>query len=165
MPRSLPRVLAWSDLHGVDSHGISMIPHNDELRRKGRVRMDARTRIVSQTPVSTVGDGGGGLGHVPAHFAMSTVIAKAKIVGMAAAVVRGSAHFRCGGVLHTDGRKRRSRRHGLHISFEHPGGADVRQAGAAWHRSLVVRGPSADGPADMATTTLAAARIRNNANE
>jgi LDH2 family malate/lactate/ureidoglycolate dehydrogenase len=52
-------VLAWSDLHGIDSHGISMIPRYDELRRKGRVRMDARPRIVSQTPVSAVVDGGG----------------------------------------------------------------------------------------------------------
>ena len=86
-------VLAWSDLHGIDSHGISMIPRYDELRRKGRVRMDARPRIVGQTPVSAVLYGGGGLGHVPAHFAMSTVIDKAKIVGMAAAVVRGSAAF------------------------------------------------------------------------
>ena len=63
-------IMAWSDLHGVDSHGISMIPRYDELRRNGRVRMDARPRIVSQTPVSAVVDGGGGLGHVPAHFAM-----------------------------------------------------------------------------------------------
>ena len=90
-------VLAWSDLHGVDSHGISMIPRYDELRRKSRVRMDARPRIVSQTPVSAVVDGGGGLGHVPAHFAMSTVIAKAKTAGMAAAVVRASAHFGAAG--------------------------------------------------------------------
>ena len=33
-------VLAWSDLHGVDSHGISMIPRYDELRRKGRFVFD-----------------------------------------------------------------------------------------------------------------------------
>ena len=64
-------VLSWSDLHGVDSHGISMIPGYDTLRRNGRARMDARPRIVSETPVSVVVDGGGGLGHVPAHFAMS----------------------------------------------------------------------------------------------
>src|SRR3974390_1466679 len=69
---------AWSDLHGIGSHGISMIPRYDALRRGGRVRMDARPRIVSQTPVSAVVDAGGGLGHVPAHFAMSTAIAKAK---------------------------------------------------------------------------------------
>jgi LDH2 family malate/lactate/ureidoglycolate dehydrogenase len=90
-------VLAWSDLHGIDSHGISMMPRYDALRRSGRVRMDARPRIVSQTPVSVVVDGGGGLGHVPAHFCMLTVIDKAKTVGIAAAVVRGSAHFGAAG--------------------------------------------------------------------
>ena len=29
-------VLSWADLHGVDSHGISMIPGYDRLRRNGR---------------------------------------------------------------------------------------------------------------------------------
>jgi LDH2 family malate/lactate/ureidoglycolate dehydrogenase len=66
-------IMAWSDLHGVDSHGISMIPGYDVLRRNGRVRMEARPRIVSETPVSAVVDGGGGLGHVPAHFAMTRI--------------------------------------------------------------------------------------------
>ena len=35
-------VLAWSDLHGVDSHGISMMPRYDERRRSGRVRTRGR---------------------------------------------------------------------------------------------------------------------------
>src|SRR5208337_3963421 len=86
-------VLSWADLHGVDSHGISMIPRYDQLRRGGRVRMDARPTILQQTPVSAVVDGGGGLGHVPSHFAMSVAIDKAKQSGMAIAVVRNSAHF------------------------------------------------------------------------
>ena len=29
-------ILSWADLHGVDSHGISMIPGYDRLRRAGR---------------------------------------------------------------------------------------------------------------------------------
>src|SRR3981189_751250 len=86
-------ILSWADLHGVDSHGISMIPGYDGLRRSGRAKMDARPRIVRETPVSAVVDGGGGLGHVPAHFAMSTAITKARKSGMAAVVVYGSAHF------------------------------------------------------------------------
>ena len=45
-------------------------PGYDRLRRSGRAKMDARPRIVRETPVSAVVDGGGGLGHVPAHFAM-----------------------------------------------------------------------------------------------
>ena len=86
-------VLSWSDLHGVDSHGISMIPGYDRLRREGRARMDARPSIATETPVSAVVDGGGGLGHVPGHFAMSVAIEKAKAIGMATVVVRNSAHF------------------------------------------------------------------------
>ena len=35
-------ILSWADLHGVDSHGISMIPGYDGLRRSGRAKMDAR---------------------------------------------------------------------------------------------------------------------------
>ena len=90
-------VLSWADLHGVDSHGISMIPGYDTLRRNGRAKMDVRPRIVTETPVSAVVDGGGGLGHVPAHFGMSTAISKARTVGMAAVVVRASAHFGAAG--------------------------------------------------------------------
>src|SRR5439155_21990720 len=29
-------ILSWADLHGVDSHGISMLPGYDRLRRNGR---------------------------------------------------------------------------------------------------------------------------------
>ena len=64
-------ILSWADLHGVDSHGMSMIPGYDRLRRNGRAKMDARPKIVKETPVSALVDGGGGLGHVPAHFAMN----------------------------------------------------------------------------------------------
>ena len=38
-------------------------------------------------------DGDGGLGHVPAHFAMQVAIDKAKQSGMAITAVRNSAHF------------------------------------------------------------------------
>src|SRR5258708_2019616 len=34
-------ILSWADLHGVDSHGISMLPGYDRLRRNGRANMDA----------------------------------------------------------------------------------------------------------------------------
>src|SRR6201993_3085919 len=86
-------ILSWADLHGVDSHGMSMLPGYDRLRRSGRAKMDARPQIVRQTPVSALIDGGGGLGHVPAHYAMQVAIDKAKRSGMAIAAVRNSAHF------------------------------------------------------------------------
>src|SRR6266581_8226135 len=86
-------ILAWADLHGVDSHGMSMLPGYDRLRRSGRANMEARPRIIKETPVSALVDGGSGLGHVPARFAMQVAIDKAKEAGIAIAAVRNSAHF------------------------------------------------------------------------
>ena len=161
-------VLSWSDLHGVDSHGISMLPGYDNLRRTGRARMDAQPRIVSQTPVSAVVDGGGGLGHVPAHFAMSTAIAKAKAVGMAAVAVRNSAHFGATGFYTLMAAKA-----GLigmactacaGIQVAPTFGSQARLGTDPWSFAA----PSADGVPfllDMATTTVAAGKIRNKANE
>src|SRR5271155_4154403 len=86
-------VLSWADLHGVDSHGISMLPGYDRLRRSRRANMAARPRVLRGTPVSALVDGDGGLGHVPARFAMQVAIDKAKQAGMAITAVRNSAHF------------------------------------------------------------------------
>ena len=161
-------VLAWSDLHGVDSHGISMIPTYDALRRRGRVHIDAKPRIVSETPVSAVIDGGGGLGHVPAHFAMSTAIAKAKAVGMAATVVRASAHFGAAGFYTLMAAKAgligmaSTSASGIQVAPTF--GKQARLGTDPWSFAA----PSADGVPlllDMATTTVAAGRIRNKANE
>ena len=86
-------ILSWADLHGVDSHGMSMIPGYDRLRRTGRAKMDAQPRIIKESPVSALVDGDGGLGHVPARFAMQVAIDKATQSGMAISAVRNSAHF------------------------------------------------------------------------
>jgi LDH2 family malate/lactate/ureidoglycolate dehydrogenase len=129
-------ILAWADLHGVDSHGISMIPGYDRLRRSGRANMQAQPRIIRETPVSALVDGDGGLGHVPARFGMQVAIDKAKECGIAIAAVRNSAHF----------------------------GEEAKLGTDPWSFAA----PSAGGPPfllDMATTTVAAGRIRNKANE
>ncbi|HEY5300085.1 MAG TPA: Ldh family oxidoreductase [Acetobacteraceae bacterium] len=161
-------ILAWADLHGVDSHGLSMLPGYDRLRRDGRARMDARPAIIRETPVSALVDGGGGLGHVPARFAMQAAIDKAKRSGMAAVVVRNSAHFgACGfytlmaaeagliGMASTSAS-------GIQVAPTF--GKQARLGTDPWSFAA----PSADGVPfllDMATTTVAAGRIRNKANE
>ncbi len=161
-------ILSWADLHGVDSHGISMIPGYDRLRRSGRAKMDARPRVVRETPVSAVVDGGGGLGHVPAHFAMSTAIAKARASGMAAAVVHGSAHFGAAGFYSLMAAKQGlvgmacTSASGIQVAPTF--GKQARLGTDPWSFAA----PSADGVPfllDMATTTVAAGRIRNKANE
>src|SRR6185437_7436142 len=86
-------VMGWADLNGVDSHGLSMLTVYDERRRDGRLDIQAEPRILTETPVSALIDGGGGLGHVPARFAMDTAIGKARQSGIAVCAVRNSAHY------------------------------------------------------------------------
>ena len=161
-------ILSWADLHGVDSHGISMIPGYDGLRRSGRAKMDARPAVVKETPVSALVDGGGGLGHVPGHFAMSAAIRKARASGVGIAVVKHSAHFGAAGFYAL-----MSARAGLvgmsctsasGIQVAPTFGKQARLGTDPWSFAA----PSADGVPfllDMATTTVAAGRIRNKANE
>jgi LDH2 family malate/lactate/ureidoglycolate dehydrogenase len=161
-------ILAWADLHGVDSHGISMLPGYDRLRRAGRIRLDARPEIVRETPVSALVDGNGGLGHVPARFAMEVAISKARNSGLAAVAARNSAHFgACGfytlmaaeagliGIACTSAS-------GIQVAPTF--GRTPRLGTDPWSFAA----PSADGAPfllDMATTTVAAGRVRNKANE
>src|SRR5580692_2347965 len=161
-------ILSWADLHGVDSHGMSMLPGYDRMRRNGRAKMDARPTIVKQTPISALVDGGGGLGHVPAHFAMQVAIDKAKASGMAIAAVRNSAHFGATGYYTLMAAKQ-----GLigmactsasSIQVAPTFGKEAKLGTDPWSFAA----PSAQGEPfllDMATTTVAAGRIRNKANE
>lgn len=161
-------ILSWADLHGVDSHGISMIPGYDRLRRNGRARMEARPRIVRETPVSALVDGDGGLGHVPARFAMHVAIGKAKKSGMAIAVVRNSAHFGATGyytlMAAKEGLIGMACTSASGIQVAPTFGKQAKLGTDPWSFAA----PTTDGRPfllDMATTTVAAGRIRNKANE
>jgi LDH2 family malate/lactate/ureidoglycolate dehydrogenase len=123
---------------------------------------------VKETPVSALVDGGGGLGHVPAHFAMSVAIDKAKKVGMAIAAVNNSAHFGATGYYTLMAAKAGligmacTSASGIQVAPTF--GKQARLGTDPWSFAA----PSADGVPfllDMATTTVAAGRIRNKANE
>ena len=86
-------VLAYADLCGIDSHGMSMLPPYDKLRRAGLLDIGAEPKVTKETPVSAVVDAGGGLGHPAGRLAMQTAISKAKAIGMATVVVRNTAHY------------------------------------------------------------------------
>jgi LDH2 family malate/lactate/ureidoglycolate dehydrogenase len=161
-------ILGWADLHGVDSHRISMLPGYDRLRRTGRANMAARPRVIKETPVSALVDGDGGLGHVPARFAMQVAIDKAKQSGMAITAVRNSAHFGATGYYTLMAAKE-----GL-IGMACTGASSIQVAPTFGKEAKLgtdpwsFAAPTADGPPfllDMATTTVAAGRIRNKANE
>jgi len=157
-----------ASLLGVDSHGISMIPGYDRLRRQGRANMRAKPRIVKETPVSALVDGDGGLGHVPAKFGMLLAIDKAKQSGMAIVAVRNSAHFGATGyytlMAAQEGLIGMACTSASSIQVAPTFGKEAKLGTDPWSFAA----PSGEGPPfllDMATTTVAAGRIRNKANE
>jgi LDH2 family malate/lactate/ureidoglycolate dehydrogenase len=161
-------VLSWADLHGIDSHGISMLPRYNQLREQGRVNLRAHPTNIRETPVSALIDGSRGFGHVPAKLGMQLAIDKARLAGMAIVVVRGSAHFGAAG---------------YYTSLAAAAGlvgiacttASVAQVAPTFGKQAKLgtdpwsfAAPTSGGRPfllDMATTTVAAGRIRNRANE
>lgn len=161
-------IMSWADLHGIDTHGISMVPVYDERRRGGKIDMRAEPVIARETPVSALVDGRGGLGHANARRAMELAIQKAKTSGIGVAVVRNSAHFgACGfyalmaveagliGMVATSAS-------GIQVAPTF--GAQARLG----TDPIAFAAPGRPGEPfllDMATTTVAAGKIRNKANE
>ena len=86
-------VLLLADLYGIQSHGTQRLVRYHKAIEKGSVDVNAKPKIVFQTPVSAVIDGHSGMGQLISIFAMNTAIEKAKNVGMSFVTVRNSNHF------------------------------------------------------------------------
>src|SRR5205085_4818647 len=134
----------------------------------GRANMQCCPRIIRETPVSALIDGDGGLGHVPARFAMQVAIDKAKAIGIAIAAVRNSAHFGATGyytlMAAEAGLIGIACTSASSIQVAPTFGKEAKLGTDPWSFAA----PSEDGRPfllDMATTTVAAGRIRNKANE
>lgn len=89
--------LEYADLHGVDSHGIALLPLYARLRAGKRLNFSAEPRLVRDSPVIAVIDADGGLGQPPGTRAMLLAIDKARAAGLAAVAVRNSNHFGAAG--------------------------------------------------------------------
>lgn len=96
--RTTAHVMVETDLSGVDSHGISMLPFYDMIRRKGQLDLAARPKIVRDTATTALIDAGGGLGHPVSVFAMTLALDKAAAGGLAAVSVFNSHHFGAAGI-------------------------------------------------------------------
>ena len=86
-------VLLASDLYGIDSHGVQRLVRYHKSIEKGLIKINAQSKIVTETPVSAVIDGNNGMGQLVAYNAMKLAIEKAKISGMAIVTVRNSNHY------------------------------------------------------------------------
>jgi len=95
--RTTAAVMTETDLIGVDSHGISMLPEYDIRRQSGRIDLTAVPRIVRESPVSALIDAGAGFGHPAAVLATELAIEKCRVHGVATVGVRNSHHFGAAG--------------------------------------------------------------------
>ncbi|MBS0221811.1 MAG: Ldh family oxidoreductase [Proteobacteria bacterium] len=165
---STAEIMSWADLHGIDTHGISMVPPYDERRRDNKLDLCAEPKVVKETPVSVLIDGGGGLGHPNARRGMEIAIEKAKKTGIGVAAVRNSGHFgACGfyALMAVESDL-------IGMVTTSASGIQVAPTNGAQARlgtdPIAFAAPGKPGQPfllDMATSTVAAGKIRNKANE
>ena len=90
-------MMVETDLRGVDSHGISMLPTYDAEFRNGRLNMRPEFKIVRQGPSVALLDADASLGHPVSAYAMNLAVDKCLVTGVAVVSVRNSHHFGAAG--------------------------------------------------------------------
>lgn len=85
-------LMVRTDLRGVDSHGIGMLPRYVEWWRGGFVVPDAEPVVVRDDLATGLVDGQKALGHPVSVLAMRLAIDKARTYGVGVVAVRNSNH-------------------------------------------------------------------------
>jgi len=86
-----------TDLRGVDSHGISMLPTYDREFRSGRLNMRPSFKTVREGPAMALIDADASLGHPVSVYAMNLAVDKCRESGVAVVSVFNSHHFGAAG--------------------------------------------------------------------
>ena len=86
-----------TDLRGVDSHGISMLPTYDTEFRSGRLNMRPVFRTVRDGPAMALINADASLGHPVSAHAMNLAVDKCRATGVAVVSVFNSHHFGAAG--------------------------------------------------------------------
>jgi LDH2 family malate/lactate/ureidoglycolate dehydrogenase len=86
-----------TDLRGVDSHGISMLPSYDKEFRAGRLNMRPSFKIVREGPAFALIDADRSLGHPVSVYAMNLAVDKCRESAVAVVSVFNSHHFGAAG--------------------------------------------------------------------
>ncbi len=90
-------IMVETDLRGIDSHGISMLPIYGRGRTDGFLNMTPKLTVVRDRPAMAVLDNDAGLGYHAGKRAMAMAVDKAKQIGVGAVAVRNSNHFGAAG--------------------------------------------------------------------
>jgi len=90
-------MMVETDLRGVDSHGISMLPTYDREFLAGRLNMRPTWKTVRDRPAMTRIDADRSLGHPVSAHAMNLAVDKCLVTGVAVVAVFNSHHFGAAG--------------------------------------------------------------------
>ena len=90
-------VMVETDLRGVDSHGISMLPTYDNEFRAGRLNMKPVFKTVRENAATALIDADASLGHPVSVHAMNLAVDKCKQSGVGIVTVFNSHHFGAAG--------------------------------------------------------------------
>ena len=87
------QMMVETDLRGVDSHGISMLPTYDKEFRAGRLNMRPQWKVVRDRPSMARIDADRSLGHPISAHAMNLAVDKCRATGVGVVAVFNSHHF------------------------------------------------------------------------
>lgn len=90
-------LMTETDLRGVDSHGISMLPSYEQQRELRQVKMRPVFKTRRETPTMALIDADASIGHPAAHYGMNLAVDKALKVGVGVVSVVNSNHFGAAG--------------------------------------------------------------------
>jgi LDH2 family malate/lactate/ureidoglycolate dehydrogenase len=90
-------MMVETDLRGVDSHGVSMLPTYDKEFRAGRLNMRPIWKTVREGPAMMLIDADASLGHPVSVHAMNMAVDKCREMGVAVVSVFNSHHFGAAG--------------------------------------------------------------------
>src|SRR5499425_1428439 len=95
--RTTADMMLETDLRGVDSHGISMLPTYDKEFRAGRLNMRPVWKTLRDGPAMALIDADASLGHPVSVHAMNLAVDKCRASGVAVVSVFNSHHFGAAG--------------------------------------------------------------------
>lgn len=156
-------LMMQTDLIGIDSHGISMLPAYEEKLKAGTLNLAGRATVIKEGPSFALLDGQAGLGHPASAEGMRLAIKKARETGMGMVGVRNSHHFGAAGIY-----ARMASDAGL-LAFVTssaktlilvPTGASVPMLGTNPIAFAAPAQRNNDFVLDMATTTVAANKVK-----
>jgi LDH2 family malate/lactate/ureidoglycolate dehydrogenase len=91
-------ILVETDLRGIDSHGVSMLPMYEQMVQAGTLNMRPHPVVERDTPVLALINADAGIGHTVTRRAMQLACDKAQAHGIGVVSVHNSHHFGAAGL-------------------------------------------------------------------